>query len=513
MKINKELVKIFFAFFLVLFLIIIAIVFLYFHFRSKDISEVTSARALLVVVEPQISIIRGEETIAVRGDEIEVHKGDIIETDENGVGYIIFSDNSLISLDKNTQIEIEEYENSENSFEIKINQFLGRTWSRIERLIGKDSDYEVETLNTVASVRGTSFGCDIEGDVTFCYVTDGEVQLRLKNLKGIENEFSLGEGKAFRNDEKQIQDVGSYEELLELIEDFEQEEDEWLEFIECLEIQLSRILQDEENRTFNYLIEHLEDLECGEVLGAREEVGEEEEEVPEETTTTIPYYPPGTTTSPPPLVSEVGIWIEGGVDRVTCSWSAQNASNYEVSIGTSAGSNNMGGWINTGSNNYTFEGPGLVSGETYYCNVRASGDGGTSDVISSEGAYYDGSSGSFYDPSCDYYPPYFEPCDGNMFLDTVRGRGSYSNIPLDHLRVRFSIMNDNDNRYFNGTAWVTDIYWHNVALTEYAGGFEFSRDIDIDIGPYENLTLNFVLYNRFSGNVLDTETITAYTYY
>lgn len=502
MKLNKKVIRISFIVFLCLFIIILALFFLLINPKIEESSEDSfqsrSVTALLVVTEPNISIIRDGETIVIEDEEADVFVKDKVKTDENGTGYIIFSDNSLLALDQNTEIEIDAFSEKEDSFEIRIKQLLGRTWSRIESLVGKDTDYELETLNTVATVRGTSFGCDIKGEVTYCYTTGGTIELTLKNLVDILNKLTLEAGDGFENDDEKIKQINSYEELLELIKEAEFEDPRWQEFIECLDSQLSKLLEMEEDQIFNYLIDHRDVIDCGEVLG-EEEVDEEEEQI---TTTTTKYIPP----PEPPSISSVSTTIDEEMNSIRCLWSAENATNFDVSLGTSSGSNDLGGWLNTTGSEFTFSSVGLVSGTTYYCNVRARGAGGETGVITSE-AYFDQASGYFYLPD----DAYFDPCDDCLLTNRVHGSGDYSDIPLDHLRVRFYIKNTN-NAYYDGSTWLSDTFWHNVALTEMVvtpRGFQFSKDMLITTS--EILELHFILYNHISGRELSNVTTGAHT--
>lgn len=497
MKLNKNVVKISFLVFVLLFLLILGII-LIFNGSGKEevLDQESQVEALLVVVKPNISIIREDETITVSDDEAELFDGDKVKTDETGLGYIIFSDNSLISFDKDTEIEINEYRDEDGSFVIRIKQIIGRTWSRIENLLGKETDYEVETFNTVASVRGTKFGCDVTENATLCYVIKGSIKLKLKNVLDVEDEITLEQGDSFENNDEEIKKITSYEELLELITGIEVEDPIWQEFIDCLDTQVFSILSLDKYRVLNYLIEHRGDINCGEVL-SEEEV--EEEGVTTTTTTKLVF--------PKPSVDNVSISLDEELYSIFCSWSAQNATNYEVSVGTSGGSDDAGSWIATTSNNYTFGGLDLVSGNTYYCNVIASGKGGKTGVITSDGVYFDQSSG-YFDPG---YTKIFEPCFGCMLYDSIYGRGYYYNAPLDHFRVKFNIENDKAY-YYDGSTWSKEVFWHDLSLEPLATDrFSFSKNISISTS--EELEIHYVLYNRFSGNVLDEVTISAYTEY
>ncbi|MDQ5962578.1 MAG: hypothetical protein QG653_385 [Patescibacteria group bacterium] len=90
--------------------------------------------------------------INVEVDEIILPNNVYVRTAEDGRGYVILPDNSVISLDRNTEIFI-----SYNSKKVSIKQLLGSTYHRVESLVS-GKEYEVRTPGTLAAVRGTKFG-------------------------------------------------------------------------------------------------------------------------------------------------------------------------------------------------------------------------------------------------------------------------------------------------------------------------------------------------------------------
>jgi hypothetical protein len=69
----------------------------------------------------------------------------------DGRGYVIFPDNSVITLSTSTEIEI-----NYTSTKVSILQLLGSTYHRVTSL-AKGNTYEVRTPNTLAAIRGTKF--------------------------------------------------------------------------------------------------------------------------------------------------------------------------------------------------------------------------------------------------------------------------------------------------------------------------------------------------------------------
>lgn len=84
-------------------------------------------------------------------EQIELTSGTFIKTSDGGA-QILLEDNSLISLDANTEIQINFSDTGTD-----LLQLAGNTWHRIEKLTSGEG-YQVETPNLLAAVRGTEFG-------------------------------------------------------------------------------------------------------------------------------------------------------------------------------------------------------------------------------------------------------------------------------------------------------------------------------------------------------------------
>ena len=71
-----------------------------------------------------------------------------------------------------------------------------------------------------------------------------------------------------------------------------------------------------------------------------------------------------------------------GSDDVRTSRNSRDLSNYEVSLGTTAGEPNVVDWINVGNvDNYEFTGINLQESVTYYANVKALDDAGNESIV------------------------------------------------------------------------------------------------------------------------------------
>lgn len=96
--------------------------------------------------------------IELNESEIDLESGYFIKTDENSFARIFLPDNSMISLDEKTEIELQFNGNS-----VDINQLIGKSWNRVQTVTNGGS-YTVNTPNTIAAVRGTIFGVGVDND-------------------------------------------------------------------------------------------------------------------------------------------------------------------------------------------------------------------------------------------------------------------------------------------------------------------------------------------------------------
>ncbi len=124
--------------------------YLYFS-KSKDIISVSEQSSIVLYKEYGFITWREknqELDNRVVENETVIPNNSYIRTVE-GRGYILLPDNSSIALDTNTEILI-----SYEPQKVSIIQSLGATYHRVEALVAGKT-YEVETPNTLASVRGT----------------------------------------------------------------------------------------------------------------------------------------------------------------------------------------------------------------------------------------------------------------------------------------------------------------------------------------------------------------------
>ena len=91
-------------------------------------------------------------------EEKELPNGTSIKTGEGGLAHLILPNNSMSSLDSNTEIQV----NIPNN-QVNLQLLSGSTWNRINGLV--KTEFKVETATALATVRGTKFWMTSENDI------------------------------------------------------------------------------------------------------------------------------------------------------------------------------------------------------------------------------------------------------------------------------------------------------------------------------------------------------------
>ena len=178
----------------------------------------SSTVAAQLRVESGSVMVNGE---SVTGN-VHLSQGDIIETESNGFATVILYESVVINLESDTKITIDELIKAHP----KISQEKGETWNTFTELSGVE-DYSINTGNSIASVRATSFGIR-EG-----YVLGGEGETDYE-FQG--ETFLVSAGKVVETVKNQtVERAATPEELQKIREKMEKAIEE-LRYIRDLEI-------------------------------------------------------------------------------------------------------------------------------------------------------------------------------------------------------------------------------------------------------------------------------------
>lgn len=89
--------------------------------------------------------------------------GDTIRTDETGSARItFFADGTDVTLDPNTEYRIVEFQGDDEDFQLTVEVLVGQTTHRLNRILGANSSYDVETPGMTLAAQGTVFAIRVE---------------------------------------------------------------------------------------------------------------------------------------------------------------------------------------------------------------------------------------------------------------------------------------------------------------------------------------------------------------
>lgn len=134
-----------------------------------------------------------------------LNEGDVVSTSA-GFAEVRFFDDAVLRVDENTEFIVKKV--SSEPRVVKLSQTSGGTWSRVLRMSGV-KEYEIETPNTVATVRGTGFSVVVENNQTVVGVVEGAVHVAI-----IEDDVVVEEALVEAGSEAQVDEEIVVEELV-----------------------------------------------------------------------------------------------------------------------------------------------------------------------------------------------------------------------------------------------------------------------------------------------------------
>lgn len=132
------------------------------------------------------------DTKTANNNQVEVTSSTTVElattvkTNSDGRALVAMESGKII-VDKDSELALADLPKGQTSGTLNA----GSVWSQVEKIFDKGEFYEIKTQNTVASVRGTSFGVSIKNGETTVYVTKGIVKVTPKKDGVLEDDKSL----------------------------------------------------------------------------------------------------------------------------------------------------------------------------------------------------------------------------------------------------------------------------------------------------------------------------------
>jgi len=121
-----------------------------------------------------------------------VAEGDLIETETESSAVVVWPDYGHTLLDASSKLTITKATQDANNINVELKLDSGRIWTRLERLLGTGSGFDVRSSNVVATVRGTSFGLD-HRDGKNVNIQVAESHVAIKKFRTSTSTESIGE--------------------------------------------------------------------------------------------------------------------------------------------------------------------------------------------------------------------------------------------------------------------------------------------------------------------------------
>jgi len=147
-----------------------------------DVSPVEMISAQLFIDSGIVQVKHTGESWIIAENAMNLYESDSIKTGEDTSASVILFESSVIRLDSNTEITLQELFEQDGETNVKIKQDSGRTWNTVSKVSGIDN-YDVQTPTTVATVRGTAFIVIVEENGTTYYGVDHGV-LNVSSITG-----------------------------------------------------------------------------------------------------------------------------------------------------------------------------------------------------------------------------------------------------------------------------------------------------------------------------------------
>ena len=136
---------------------------------------------LEIFSNPVSVILPNQEATSEAKTGMIIPEGTIVSTGTTVRAEISYPGGTVTRLDSSTQIKLTTFD--PNRYQILVDLYEGKIWSRIKKLLGNES-YETKTSNTVATVRGTSYEHSaLINDTDQVMVVDGTVDFGCSNSK------------------------------------------------------------------------------------------------------------------------------------------------------------------------------------------------------------------------------------------------------------------------------------------------------------------------------------------
>lgn len=146
--------------------------------KKNDNSGPSLVKATVTVLAADVYVKpAGSDSFKQVKDTAEVTAGSEIKTSATGRASISYPNDTVTTLDTDSYIKISVLDS--NGQKSRIELLVGSVWAKVKNVLATEDFYEVNTENTVASVRGTIFGVSHKDGITNTYGVESNVKVSL----------------------------------------------------------------------------------------------------------------------------------------------------------------------------------------------------------------------------------------------------------------------------------------------------------------------------------------------
>jgi hypothetical protein len=146
--------------------------------ESKKMAAAGS-RAVATLVEGEVQMMAGGDNTWIKLSPNAILKGgDKVRVLDNGRLEMVLDNRSVLRLASNTTLELKEVERKPEKETYRFALSLGKMWTRVTRLLGFGSKYQVDTPTAITAVQGTVYDLQVDSNQqTRVRVHSGNVQV------------------------------------------------------------------------------------------------------------------------------------------------------------------------------------------------------------------------------------------------------------------------------------------------------------------------------------------------
>lgn len=210
------------------------------------------AEGFVYQFDGQVQILRGpwwifwgwqqveQGTELMAGDRVRVGAASSAEIELYNQSHLKVLENSLLIVGESEYVEYDYTQEEVRTSSVRLQR--GQVWAKVERAVSKILKFKVETPNSVAGVRGTSFIVKVQDQKTQLLVDEGLVEIRQKRLDQAATLVSGGHRVQVTKEEEPTEPT-------QLRDEERQELQEWVKQVKREENQREKIKEDvERNR-------------------------------------------------------------------------------------------------------------------------------------------------------------------------------------------------------------------------------------------------------------------------